>query len=263
MRRRSLLVRRAVRECVDERLLDAVRAVEGEARQHAGVPAERDGNHRREHGDPEAAPDPFSCAERPLQCFEHAAADEDSKRQRDDRSQRVGKQQDRGLRARAAECGARQDQSEDRAGTGCPEKSHRNAEKSRLRYRRDGAVACGGDDAVPERDERTGERIRRAPRQQRDAEHGKHDERYDATCRIQLHGPAASDGRECRDPGERQGHAEEQRQRAAGERLVAARERKGQNRQHAGAQDREHAAQECQECQKHGFSPPRPECRLT
>ena len=67
--------------------------------------------------------------------------------------------------------------------------------------------------------------------------------------RVELHGPAAADRGQRRDRGECQRHAEQQRQRALGEGLVAAREGERQDGQHAGAEDRQHAAQKCQKGQ--------------
>jgi len=68
---------------------------------------------------------------------------------------------------------------------------------------------------------------------------------------IRAHHPAAADGRKCRDDGERDCHADQERQAAAPERLIRPCEHERQHRQDAGAQDREHTAEEREDEQHH------------
>ena len=57
---------------------------------------------------------------------------------------------------------------------------------------------------------------------------------------VGRHDRSAADGRMRGDRGERNGHAEQDRQFASDERLILAREHKGQHRQDAGAEDGQH-----------------------
>ena len=124
--------------------------------------------------------------------------------ERNDGAERIGEQQDRRLRARAADRGAGQDQAEDRPGAGRPQESDRDAEQRGLHHDRRVAVARGLREAIAEGDE--GRAKKSAARRESSAtpKHGEHDERDRAAERVELHGPAAADGGERRDGGERQ-----------------------------------------------------------
>ena len=97
--------------------------------------------------------------------------------------------------------------------------------------------------ARPERDQRPGHAVGNAREDQRDAEQSKQHQRRPAADRIGADRPAAADRGEGRDDRERSGHSGQQRQSAAHEAAVGAREHERQHRQDARAEDGQDAAQ--------------------
>ena len=77
-----------------------------------------------------------------------------------------------------------------------------------------------------------------------------------ATVLVDSHRPGATDSGQGRDPCEGRGHAGQQWQPAPKKGLLSPRKHEGQYRQNARAQDRQYAAEECQQCQSHGWLSP-------
>src|SRR4029079_8206846 len=132
-----------------------------------------------------------------------------------------------------------------------PEQTRRDAEQQR---RSRAAVRAGRSrESVAERDARAAQPIGEARQEQREPEHEHERERDPPSPLVRSHDPAAADGRERRNDGERNRHPDEQRQTAAPKRLVGAREHERQHRKDAWAQDREQTAQKSKYEQQHRF----------
>ena len=245
---------RRLAELVEQSLLEARRARQRGLREGAGVEAQGNGDDAHEHGDAQAAADPFADAQRALHRGEDAAADQQGDGKRRRRARGIGQQQQRGLDVGAVQRRAGQDEPQDRPGAGRPQEAGGDAQQER---RQDGGRAAAGAGQFRKtrarRDQRPGQPVGERREQQGEAQHGQDHDGDQAAIFVGLHRPAAADGGERRHEGEGRGHAQQHRQAALDEGLVGPGEDEGQHRQDARADDRQHAADIRQDEQDHGL----------
>ena len=214
----------------------------------ARVEPERDDDDGAKDEDAQAAADPLAGAERALHRREDASADEQRKAERGGRTKRIGEEQQGGAGTGARQGRAGQDQAEDRSGAGRPEQAGGQPKQQRTA---DALAAARRGQPLAQADQGLHRPVGEAGENEQQGEAGEQDQGDGPADAVGLDRPAAADGRQAGDGSEGDRHADQQRQPALDEGPVGAGEDEGQDRQDAGAEDRQHAA-EISEEEDHG-----------